>query len=307
MEEAEKRQFVWLPTGEQEMLLKAALFNDRRAIAAWKQWRRSVRDVEILQAETRLFPLIYQNHLKLNYEDDFTPILKRSHRTAFRDAHIHLLNAEAAIKILNANGVRTLLLKGGALGVLYYGSPALRPMADIDLLIKPKDFFKSVEVVKAAGWIPQEKNLSLILQIINACDFKNFAGEQLDIHWRVMRDCWSADKNDLFWEAATKLEYNSLRTETICSTDHLFHVCCHGARQNALAPIRWVVDAMMILRSGDEIDWQRLYELGKFYRLSLTLSHALAYLKETFDAAIPDSYLRRVRELPITRMEILSF
>jgi hypothetical protein len=200
------------------------------------------------------------------------------------------------------------LLKGGALGVLYYESPALRPMDDVDLLIKPGDFLKAAEILKAEDWIPQEEqNLSLILDVIHACHFKNPAADELDIHWRVMRDCWNADKNDSFWEAAISLKFNSLRTEALCPTDQLFHVCCHGARYNAVAPIRWVADASMILRSDPVVDWQRLYELGKFYRLSLSLFHALKYLSETFHAAIPEEYFRRVEALPKTRLEKMSF
>lgn len=307
MDDGGKNRFVWLPTIEQELLLKAGLVTDSTAIDAWLEWRASVPEAEVFEAESRLFPLVYHNHQKLQYQDDFTSILKLTHRTAFKKTHTHLSNAEAAINLLNGKNIGTILLKGGAVGTMYYESPALRPMSDIDLLIKPGDFLKAIEALSVAGWNLQCNNPELALQVINSCDFRNSAGEELDIHWRLMRDCWNADKNDLFWDAAVALQYKSLRTETLCNTDQLFHVCCHGARQNSLSPIRWVADAIMILRSADEIDWRRLYDLGKLYRLNLTLFHALDYLKETFNAPIPAGYFERVRDLPISRLEKLSF
>ncbi|PYS98219.1 MAG: hypothetical protein DMF63_16315 [Acidobacteria bacterium] len=307
VDDREDDRFVWLPTANQELLLKAGLVADSSAIDAWLAWRELVAGNEISEAESRILPLVYHNLQKLEFQDDLSAILKRKHRSAFKKVHTHLSNAEMAIKILSAHGVAAILLKGGAVGTMYYESAALRPMSDIDLLIKPEDFAKATEVLSEAGWDLQCNNPKLALQVINSCDFKNSAGEELDIHWRLMRDCWNADKNDLFWSGAVELEYKSLRTKTLCTTDHLFHVCCHGARQNSLSPIRWVADAIMILRSHNEVDWQRLYRLGKLYRLSLTLFHALAYLKEGFDAPIPEEYFKSIRDLPISRLERLSF
>ena len=300
--------FSWLPTAEQELLLKAALINDRSAaIKNWQAWKKSVSAEDVRDAEIRLFPLVYYNLQKFGYADEATDVLKKAHRAAYKNSQLKLLAAENIVARFKNHGIRTILLKGAALGIVYYDSTALRPMADIDLLISPADILKAVEILKSQDWYPQKKNLKLLAEIVHACQFKDSGGNELDLHWHLTYDCWNADKTSIFWEAAVPIKLNSLTAETLCPTDQLFHTCSHGARFNLISPIRWVADALLILRSSFEIDWQRLYNLGKFYGLNLYSFYALRYLQKVFDAPISKDYLRQVEETPCTRLEKLGF
>ena len=44
-------------------------------------------------------------------------------------------------------GIETMLLKGAVLAPLYYPNPLLRPLADLDLLIHPKDIVASRKIM----------------------------------------------------------------------------------------------------------------------------------------------------------------
>jgi len=307
MENVADNNFIWLPTVEQELMLKAGLFRDSSAIDAWQNWKNITSTERIFEAETRLLPLIYQNLQQLNYVDDSTELLKRAHLAAFIDTRLRLQKATTIITAFANNGVRTILLKGMALGIAYYESIALRPMSDIDLLIHQDDLVKAVEVLGSLGFDPESGDLSLATEIMNAWHFETSGGDVVDIHWRLMRDCWNADKVDSLWDAAVAIKYDSLTLETLCATDHLFHACGHGARYNPVSPIRWISDALMILNSSAEIDWDRLYQLGKTHRLNLLLFHSLSYLKKTFNAPVPEDYLQRVKLVQTTRLERMSF
>ena len=289
------------------MLLKAALLKDASAISGWQSWKKHVEFENVGEADKRLFPLVYHNLQTLQYTDEFTEALRISHRRSFRDVTLLLQKAAALTSRLKENGIRTILLKGAALSIHYYPSIALRPMSDIDIMIRPEHFSKAVKILTEQNWYTHENNLGLIFEIIHSCQFLNSENTELDLHWRLMRDCWNADKNEVFWESAIPLNYKLLVGETLCATDQLFHVCCHGARYNSIAPIRWVADALMILRSPFVIEWQRLYTLSKIYRFSFLLLHALSYLKETYGAAIPDSFLQQLERVPQTRLEKMSF
>jgi hypothetical protein len=299
--------FAWLPTIEQELLLKAGLSKHSSAVAAWQNWKNIGSPKRIFEAETRLLPIIYHNLQKQSYTDEFTEILKKEHRAAFIDTRLQLEKATTIATAFANNGIRTILLKGAALGIAYYESAALRPMSDIDLLIDRNDLQKAAEVLTDLGFQPESGDLSLATDIMNAWHFETSEADVVDVHWRLMRDCWNAEKMESFWEAAVYLEYDSLRLETLCATDHLFHTCCHGARYNPVSPIRWISDALMILDSSSKIDWTRLYELGKLFRLNLLLFHSLSYLKNTFEAPVPDDYLQEVREIRTTSLERMSF
>ncbi len=302
-----KTDFVWLPAPEEEMLLKAGLENGAAAAEAWLEYKAKIDFEKISGAEKRLFPLVYHNLRQNKFTDELTGFLKDAHREAYKKVAFNLQRAADLTSLLAQNNIETILLKGAALGINYYPSAALRPMSDVDLMIKPKDFAATVEILKTRNWRTNERNLSLIVEIIHACQFFDEEDFELDLHWRLMGECWNADKNETFWDSAVMLKHNSLETKALCATDQLFHVCRHGARYNLLSPVRWVADAVMILRSADEIDWQRLLRLAQFYRFSLPLFHALNYLKGTFNAPIPSNFLESMGKIPKTRLEIMSF
>lgn len=46
-------------------------------------------------------------------------------------------------------------LKGSILSAVFYGDAGLRPMADLDLLIKPQDFANSIELLAQLGYQPE--------------------------------------------------------------------------------------------------------------------------------------------------------
>lgn len=305
--DAEKK-FVWLPAPQEELLLKAGLEAGAAAVAAWLEYSAKIDSEKTTEAEKRLFPLVYHNLRQNKFTDEFTGLLKNAHRTAHRNAVFQLQRAADLTALFAQNNISTMLLKGAALGIIYYPSAALRPMADIDLMIKPEDFAATIEILKARNWRTSGGNLSLLIEINHSCPFYDEENHELDVHWRLMRDCWNADKNETFWDFAVALRHDSLETKTLCATDQLFHACCHGARYNPLSPIRWIADAVMILRrSADEIDWRRLLRHARVYRFSLLLRHALDYLKENFAAPVPPDFLESLAKIPKTRLEIVSF
>ncbi|MCM3877108.1 MAG: nucleotidyltransferase family protein [Thermoanaerobaculia bacterium] len=58
-----------------------------------------------------------------------------------------------SIRALRAAGVEVVALKGAALAFLHYPDPALRPMGDLDLLLRdPRDLARATEALAGAGW-----------------------------------------------------------------------------------------------------------------------------------------------------------
>ena len=71
-----KKEFVWLPSDEQELLLKAGLLKDPAAVMAWERWKAEVHLEKTGEADKRLFPLIYHNLQTLGYTDELTKLLR---------------------------------------------------------------------------------------------------------------------------------------------------------------------------------------------------------------------------------------
>lgn len=299
--------FVWLPNENQLLLLKAGLTNDQSAIVNWQKWNQKNNPNEVGQSEKRLFPLVYHNLQTNQHNDKFTDLLKRSHRESYKRVINLIKIAAKIINILNSFGIQSLVLKGIPLGVHYYPSIALRPMADIDLMVEIENVTKAFGVLHKEGWRSQMSNSSKIIEIVHSSQFLDAESNEMDLHWRLLSHCWNGNKTNFFWETAVPFEHHLIQGKTLCATDHLFHICCHGARFNEIPPIRWVADAIMVLRAGNEINWERICFLGEIYGQTLPLFYTLNYLKDKFQVNIPEDFLRELSKTPKTRLEEMSF
>ena len=291
----------WIPNYEQELLLRAALGGEDEAVRAWQSVKEKVSPE---YAAKRLFPLVYDNLKKHGFENESVLKLKKVHRETFRDNRFLFYKTEQILQNFRQAGIETILLKGAALSLLYYRSSALRPMADIDLLIKPEDFRAASNILEKIGWRTNIENPSLLLEINPACQFLDADGGELDLHWQIMRDCWNADKTDDLWNDAVEIEIGNTPVKVLSPTHQLFHVCWHGVQYNPTPPIRWIADAITILRtSKNEINWQKLVEISRLHRVDLMIFTALDYLDKNFTAEIPPEVLRELENAPLTKMQ----
>jgi hypothetical protein len=89
----------------------------------------------------------------------------------------------SVVDALRGAGVRTLALKGPALGARVYNDPLLRPSRDLDLLIAPQDRDRAVATLEAIGYVarPRADGLAREIHLIN--ERRNFV---VDLHWNVV-------------------------------------------------------------------------------------------------------------------------
>ena len=114
------------------------------------------------------------------------------------------------------------------------------------------------------------------------------------------------DDDDIFWKDAVAVRLNEIETRALNPTDQILHACVHGIHWNKVAPLRWVADAMMVMRHS-EIDWERLVEHARDRRLNLPVGAALHYLHDKMNAPIPLEIIRKIDALPSSRFDRLEY
>lgn len=294
----------WIPNSEQELLLRAALGGENEAVRAWQSVKGKISPDSPEYAAKRLFPLVYNNLQKHKFDDESLLKLKKVHRETFRDNLLLFQKTEQIVQNFRQAGIETILLKGAALSLSYYNSSALRPMADIDLLIKPEDLPKALNLLEKNNWRLISGSPVLFMDVDPTCQFQDADGGELDLHWQMMRDCWNADKTEDLWNDAFEIKIGNTPVKILSPTHQLFHVCWHGVQYNPTPPIRWIADAMTVLRtSQDEINWEKLIGIAHLYRVDLMMFAALDYLDKNFAAAIPPEILRQLKDAPLTKMQ----
>jgi hypothetical protein len=96
----------------------------------------------------------------------------------------------------------------------------------------------------------------------------------------------------MFCDAAetSPLAYGTVAV--LSSTDQLFHVCAHGLQWDWSPPIRWIADALTVMR--EPIDWDRIGRLAAESSMRIRLASALRYPQFRFGAPVPRDILERL-------------
>jgi hypothetical protein len=114
----------------------------------------------------------------------------------------------------------------------------------------------------------------------------------------------TADADDDFWEEAHAINIQGVSTLILNPTDQLLHVCVHGAAWDAVPHVRWVADAMVILKvTKSEIDWGRLLLQAQKCRVTMPLRETFAYLRDKFDAPVSAEILKALQNTPVSKKE----
>jgi hypothetical protein len=284
-------------TRSDELLAQAALLEGERARDAWRRWKQ-IDSLTAVDYEARaLLPLLYRNVLAVEPDDPALPVLKGAYKHAWFQNQRQLTRAAHALRILGDAGFETLLLKGAALTIQCYRDHGLRPMADVDVLVRTDRARDAAELLCRSGW-RQAVGPALAAQmpILPGTLFLDGGGGKVDLHWHSL---WSPSREDDFWDAAVPIVIAGAPTLGQCPADHLLQVCVHGVWSGGRQPVRWLADAMIVLRSSEtELDWDRLVARARARGLTLPMAAALRCLRELVAAAIPEEVVRSLAASP---------
>lgn len=299
---------VW-PEPAQEMLLRAALARGDEAAAAWRRWAHEVDPDAVDPASAQILPLVYRNLVDQGIEDDRLAALKPRYAVTWARNQRNFRVLGDILRRLGAAGMETLIFKGAALIPLYYRDAGVRGMGDVDVLIRPERFQDALRVLGDAGWESLSWRPDLFeTRFQHALALYDGAGNSVDLHCHLLMACCEPGADLPFWEASRSLEVEGVQTRTLCTTDHLLQACVHGLNWVQVPPIRWVADAITVLRvAPDEVDWDRVDRLVRERDMALPVSAALDYLRRVFDAPVPDDSLRRLGTIPVSFTDRLRF
>lgn len=288
------------PTADQELLLEAATGDLAAACAAWRGWQERNELDDVDYGAQRLLPLVYRHLVDFGIDDADIGRLKGLYRRAWYRNQIMFRWAAEALESLRAARLETMLLKGAALSALHYRDAGVRPMDDVDILVRTEHAAGALDALGRAGWTPfPTVPREVFLGVRHAETLSRPDGARVDLHWNAL---WQPGRDDAFWDGAVELSIGGERTQALCPSDQLLHVCVHGAAWNPVPPIRWAADALIVVAgAGGVLDWERLVAQARKRRVTVALAEALAYLGERFGAAVPASV---VEELSRTRTHL---
>lgn len=253
------------PDTHQTLLLKAALLEGDEARACILAWTTMVDLAQVDWASQRLIPLLYENIRSQGMEPEHNDLLKGVHRYWWFRNTRNISRLKKVITHMQQHGVaKIMLLKGAAMASFYYGNVALRPMNDIDILVKPGEACAAMESLLEADFKP----LSLYRGPVSAqhiyahftrMGFFHPDYGELDLHWEILTSHNNPAFDASVWGNAERRDLDGLAIHTPCAADLLIHVIDHGLMENVMQPIWWVADAQAIIDQVPQLDWHYFF------------------------------------------------
>ena len=296
-----------LPSHPETLLLQAALRPGDEAVGVWQAWQKEVEFEQVDLGSQRLLPLLHANLKRLGVRDPILAKYEGIHKRHWYKDRLLMDALERVLKVLAEHRLPVVLIKGAAFNALGFYQPGMRPMSDLDLMVPLDRAREAAALLLAAGWtrISEDGGAELSpadLRFGKEAVFKKGPELEIELHWECSWEFYRGAPARELWANASGASLRGHPFLVLHPADHLLLVCAHGAAANRITPIRWVGDALVLLRHTS-IDWTYLVAHARQHRLVYPVRNMLRYLNEHFDAKIPATALADLDRAPVGRME----
>jgi Uncharacterised nucleotidyltransferase len=200
-------------------------------------------------------------------------------------------------------GIDVLVLKGAAIAYLIYPQPVLRPMRDIDILVRAADVYRAYALLPEVGFTPppgahhglgpDHHHLTAIKRVADGFSVSLELHHALHLNQRGHEP----QRFEAFASTVQRFMIAGSSAQTLGREATLWHLYRHTfCMPVSYEPLRliWVADLISLVEAWvDTLDWERVRrEYGPAYRI-LPLLHGLSPWS--------DALLERL-QLPVARL-----
>ena len=247
--------------------------------------------------QAAVMPLILETLETIAAQSAPGPILERLRRERYGNNAMTMFRFKQLKQVLRAfdeRGIPVIVLKGSALAETVYATPALRPMGDIDLLVRNDDVSQAEDTLVHLDYrlvvgprdAPRDRNYHVRYRIER--------GVPVEIHW-ALEDPWKPVRVDLegIWRRARPATVAGCPALIIAPEDLVPHLCLHTACHNKLEhSLQGLCDiSLTIRRNSQSFDWGVVEQRAHEWKITKYAYLALRLTRELLDAPIPDSIL----------------
>ncbi len=282
-----------------ELILYCLVTKDDEATKATRFEQLLINDWEeiiLRSAKYRVGPLLY-SRLKT---DGYIPaeVMRRLKR-------IYLANAMKNVKLYNElsklltmlqdDGISVIVLKGAAIAEAVYQNIALRPMSDIDLLVKGKDIWRVDGALLQLGYKSHTCLFSKwYAQWIQHIEYSKRVF-RIEVHPNRIFEMPNLD----LWINASPVEIASADALILGSEDFLLHLCTHLDRHlhsDGISSLIWWYDIAELLKHYQkDLKWDYVIKTAKEHKVQGCVRRVLHVINSWIDGCIPADVLGQLK------------
>ncbi len=247
-----------------------------------------------------LVPLLHRTFAMDEFRDRVPPAVRAA---LARGAHsaacmmaIQMEGLDLAVAALRRAGIEPVLLKGAALALTLYEQPALRPMQDLDLLVRQEEVERAAGVLTELGLraIRTSRGRDFYDAHHHAVPMIDSGGRLLvEIHRGIARPAAGlyVDPAPLI-EWAAVVESNGRRYRVLSLEDQFLHAAIHLSHTDRfIGKLRDLLDIDALVDSAKDLDWGTILEAARSSTASRSLYTTLDLSRRLLGTPIPREVL----------------
>ena len=262
-------------------------------------------------------PLAYKNFQLVNERGtiprQILTMLKERYSKVFFASSRKYFDFEPVVHTLNQHGIDFVPLKGIYLALLLYKDIGLRPMSDIDILVRPKDLERSRQALLDLGWNyrPENKKSKFITQKLNWQHPYSFVlgSTTLELHDKFHSGLTSYKFNmDECWDRVITINFLKGHAFRLNDIDLLLHLSTHLCRhlENNKFNLKSISDIVALLKNlQDELDWKQLIARCKKYNCLSEVREIFLICRKFFAVHINEDFIKDSEVISKTNYELL--
>lgn len=176
-------------------------------------------------------------------------------------------------------GIRAVAMRGIVLAHWLYPDPAMRPMHDIDLLVRPADKEKFHGAMLAAGHTPTDYFRSQYVYMINKVT--------VEVHWQLLSNKRYRERmdSDLLVSSAARVDTTSGPINRLTDTWEIIGLVVHAFTHHNLSQLFSLIDIGLYLRNK-EVDWQEIARLSEEMGIARMMHLTFAFINHLFGLGV---------------------
>ena len=204
------------------------------------------------------------------------------------------------------------VLKGAALATTLYQDPSLRPMSDLDLLVRPEDVGTWSEALSGLGYVRTHPAMasgaaeSAHFQIaFRSAHHQNV----VELHWSLIGPAsdWRAPEVAWFWDQTEPWNGVARPARMLTPLANVLYLSAHVMLQHGVAGAKllWLYDLHLVVSSqAASMPWAEVLERAGAFEWDAPLAEALARAEALFGTPVPENVIETLRKRATSRAAV---
>ncbi len=234
---------------------------------------------------------------------EFWEQLDRSHSQAMRLSLANQACFREVAAAFSAEKIPVLVLKGAYLGTFVYRNPALRPMCDVDLLVREEHFEQARQLLERLGFGIYAEPLEGDYRILQPALAHTRSGTfpcAVDLHRALLSMDYYRLSSSIVWQEAVEGELYGQPVFFLSNELNFIHLGMHTLTHIDL--MRDWLDLVLFLRRID-LDWNKLASLAGSLGVLRPLYWVFRNLEQEWGVVAPRRFVDSLAAYVPARME----